>query len=283
MIVYFNGKYLDLNDVKVSPFDRGFQYADGVYEVMRTYKGKFFRYEDHMQRLAYSLNEIKIKFDKLNDLTGILARLVDANNQNNEEITAYIQVTRGAAFPRKHSFPPERVSPTVFVSTSALPKNTFSIDEGIKVILEQDIRWKRCDIKSISLLPSILANQHAVEQSAGEAVWVNDGSLTEGSHTNFFGVREGVLYTAPLSNLILSGVTRKVILEICDSLGIQVKESAIKENELESFDEFFITGTTTEVKPVVQINNLIISSGRPGVLTGKLYEAFIKTAYSHSL
>ena len=280
MVVYFNGQYSELNDVKISPFERGFQYADGVYEVMRTYSGKFFRYEDHMQRLAYSLNEIKIKFNSLNEIDKILKKLIETNHQENDDIVAYIQITRGASFPRKHSFPPENVSPTVFITTSSLVKNAETINDGIKVILEKDIRWKRCDIKSVSLLPSVLANQHAVEESAGEAVWVNNGFLTEGSHTNFFGIRNGVLYTAPLSSLILAGVTRKVILEVCESLNIEINETAIKENELEGFDEFFISGTTTEIKPVVQIDNRVVSNGRPGEITKRIYEGFVKVTAS---
>ncbi len=282
MIVYFNGKYSDLDDVKVSPFDRGFQYADGVYEVMRTYNHKFFRYEDHINRLAYSLKEVKIRFVEFNEVKKILRKLVESNNQQESEVVAYIQITRGTLFPRKHSFPPESVPPTVFISTTKI-NNSNSINTGVKIILEEDMRWKRCDIKSISLLPAVLANQHAVEESAGETVFINKGFLTEGSHTNFFGIKQDVVFTAPLSNLILSGVTRKVVLEICKSLNIKVKESAIKKSDLENYNEFFITGTTTEIKPVVQINNWIVDRGNPGNVTQKIFNEFFKLTLRQNL
>jgi len=273
MKVYFNGKYEELDNVKVSPYDRGFLYADGVYEVIRTYNGKFFRFADHMERLIYSLNSLRIIYDDVNQIENVLNQLKNENDYFSEA-TAYIQITRGSYFPRKHSFPEKNVNPTIFISVNPLIENRIENETGIKVILEKDIRWKRCDIKSVSLLPSVLANQHAKEESAGEAVWVNNGYLLEGSHTNFFGIKNEKLWTAPLSNSILSGVTRKVILELCEKINIAYLEEAINENDIKNFDEFFISGTTTEIKPVIQIDQLKISDDKPGKITKKLQSAF---------
>ena len=273
MIVFFNGKIDNQDNIKLSPFDRGFLYADGVYEVIRTYNGKFFRLEDHLERLIHSLNSIKINFKEINKIENILYQLI-VENKYTSEVMAYIQITRGTYFPRKHSFPEQNINPTVFISANPLSEDRTENETGVKVILQKDIRWKRCNIKSVSLLPNVLANQQAKEESAGEAVWVNNGSLLEGSHTNFFGVKNGEVWTAPLSNLILSGVTRKVILELCNSLNIQCKEQAISENKIKSFDEFFISGTTTEIKPIIQINNMKIQNGKPGNLTKRLQTAF---------
>ncbi len=142
--------------------------------------------------------------------------------------------------------------------------------------MQKDIRWTRCDIKSISLLPSILAHQSAKEKGASEAVFIRNGFITEGSHTNFFAVKNNMLFTPPLSNFILSGITRDVIIEICRENFIEVKEINIEEKELRNFDEIFITGTTTEVKPVIQIDDWIIKNGKPGILTRKIQDAFYK-------
>jgi len=273
MKVFFNGKFEDLENVHISPYDRGFLYADGVYEVIRTYKGKFFRLADHVQRLIYSLNAIRINFNEVNKIENILYKLIDENKYTSE-VSAYIQITRGSYFPRKHSFPDKDISPTVFISISPLLENRTENENGIAVILEKDIRWQRCDIKSVSLLPNVLANQHAKEESAGESIWVRDGYLLEGSHTNFFGVKDETLWTAPISNSILSGVTRKVILELCESIKISYIEQAINEKDIKSFNEFFISGTTTEIKPVILIDKMKILNGEPGIITKKLQAAF---------
>ncbi|MGD1006628.1 MAG: aminotransferase class IV [Ignavibacteriaceae bacterium] len=276
MIVYFNGKFLELDDVKISPFDRGFLYADGVYEVIRTYYGKLFRYADHLERFRNSLKAIKINFAETDVLEDNIYKLFKVNKYSNPNLSIYIQVTRGVSFPRKHSFPPDEVRATIFISVSPIENDALMIDKGIKVILEEDIRWSRCNIKSISLLPAVLANQHAVEEGAEEAILIKDEYLMEGSHTNFWGIKNGEAWTAPLSNFILPGVTRTVILEICNSIGIKVSEQAIHKSDIKNFDEFFISGTTTEIKSVTQINGRIIGNGKTGEITGKIYNAYLK-------
>jgi D-alanine transaminase len=282
MIVYFNGQFQELNEVKISPFDRGFLYADGVYEVIRTYYGKLFRYADHLERFKASLDAIKINYAETDLLEKNIYKLFELNKYTNPNICVYIQITRGVSFPRKHSFPSADVKPTVFISASPIENDEHVINKGIKAILEEDTRWTRCNIKSVSLLPAVLANQHAVEEGAEEAIMIRDSKLMEGSHTNFWGVKNGEVWTAPLSNLILPGITRTVILEICNNIGLKVIEQAIDKNDIDKFDEFFISGTTTEVKPVTKIEDNFIGNGRPGEITCKIYDAYLKYVESKS-
>ncbi len=275
MIAYFNGQFLDHTGIKVSPFDRGFLFADGVYEAIRTYHGKLFRYGDHLERFRRSLKEIRLDFSHITELEQIIYALIKKNGIVNESLV-YVQVTRGAAFPRAHGFPKEKTEPTIFITVQELKKNTKEQESGIKVILQEDLRWMRCDIKSISLLPAILANQKAVEAGAQEAILVRNGLITEGTHTNFFAVKEGEVVTAPLSNLILDGVTRKAVIETCGQAGIKVREEYIKSDELKNYDEFFVTSTTKDVTPVVMIDGVAVGDGKPGVLTLQLISEFRK-------
>jgi D-alanine transaminase len=273
MISYFNGQFLEHTEIMVSPFDRGFLFADGIYEAIRTYHGKLFRYEDHLERLKKSLQGIRLEFQNIDGVEQIIYKLIQRNTLAGE-VLVYLQITRGASFPRMHSFPKEKVEPTIFISVQELNEKPEEQQNGIKVILQEDLRWMRCDIKSISLLPAILANQKAVEAHADEAILVRNGLITEGTHTNFFAVRNGEVVTAPLSNLILDGVTRKVVLELCRRAGVKVREELIRADELKSYDEFFVTSTTKEITPVVMIDGAVIGNGNPGVLTLRLLSQF---------
>jgi len=273
MIVFYNGKYIPLEEVIITPFDRGFMFADGVYESIRTYGGKLFKYKEHLKRLKRSLNEIRIKYRELEELEEIIYELIK-KNRINEAALIYLQITRGSSISRTHSFPEQDVEPTLFISASPFESNKQEQREGIKAILFNDIRWMRCDIKSVSLLPNILANQKAKEASAGEAILVKDGIITEGTHTNFFAIKDNVLCTAPVSNKILAGITRSVVIELANQLSIHVKEEFIKEKELKTFSEFFITSTKKEITPVAGIDNWIVGDGKPGKITRQLQEFF---------
>lgn len=272
MITYFNGKYLPLEDVRVSPFDRGFQFADGVYEALITYNGKLFLYNEHIERLKRSLKEINLAYNGINGLEDIIYELIKKNNI--KEASVYLQITRGASYPRRHIFPGPDVQPTVFVTASEVNSSDSTQISGAKVILENDYRWDRCDIKSLMLLPAAMAQQKAHSNGAYEAIWVRDGLLKEGSHTNFFIVRDGAVFTPPLSNTILPGITRQYILNLCRTNNLEVYEEEISASGLDDFDEFFVTGTTTEIKPVVQIEDVKVGDGKPGKTTLMIKELF---------
>jgi D-alanine transaminase len=277
MIVYFNNDFKLHSEVNLSPFDRGFLFADGVYESIRTYNKKLFRYEDHLDRLKRSLKETSINFTELASIENIIYELM-IKNEIDDEALVYLQITRGSAIPRTHSFPKEKISPTIFISVQNLKENTKEQTKGVKVILQEDVRWLRCDIKSTSLLPVVLASQKASEENAAEAILVRDGLITEGTHTNFFAIKNETLYTAPISRLILEGITRKVVLELCDRFKMDYCEEFINKDDLKSFDEFFITSTTKEITPVTSIDYWTINDGEPGKITKSLQAVFKKLA-----
>ncbi len=275
MMVFINNRFVPIEEAYFSPFDRGFLFADGVYESIRTYNKKLFRYEDHLERLKRSLRETRIDFTELDPLENIIYELM-IKNEIDEEALVYIQITRGSAFPRTHSFPKEKISPTIFIFVQELNDNKEEQTNGVKVILHEDVRWLRCDIKSTSLLPVVLASQKATEENAAEAILLRDGMITEGTHTNFFAVKNETLYTAPNSRLILEGITRKVVLELCERFKIDYREEFIEKDDLKSFDEFFITSTTKEITPVTSIDYWTINEGNPGKITKSLQSLFKK-------
>jgi len=274
MLVYFNDKYIPHLEVKVSPFDRAFLFSDGVYEALRTYNGKLFRLDDHLKRLKYSLGELGMIFNNFNEIKNICIKLADINNIKTDYFI-YLQISRGVSFPRTHHYE-DNLTPNVFAFVKPIIENSKQINNGVKVILEKDLRWLRCDIKSTSLLPSAMANHKAFKSTAYEAILYRDDFITEGSHTNFFAVKNNIVFTAPLSNYILEGITRKVILELCKENKIDFFEEYIKPNNIKTFDEFFITGTTTEVTPIIQIDDWIVGGGIPGETTRKIQKLFYK-------
>ena len=276
MIVYFNNDFKLHSEVNLSPFDRGFLFADGVYESIRTYNKKLFRYEDHLARLRRSLKEIRIDFNEFDSLENIIYELIKKNEFDSESLV-YLQITRGSVLPRTHSFPKEKISPTIFISVQELIESPEEKSRGVKVILQEDVRWLWCDIKSTSLLPVVLASQKATEENAAEAILVRDGLITEGTHTNFFAVKNETVFTAPSSRLILEGITRKIVLEFCDKFKIDYQEKFINKDDLKSYDEFFITSTTKEITPVVKIDYWSVNEEQPGKLTKSLQSLFKKT------
>jgi len=273
MIVYLNGRYIPSEDASISVNDRGFIFGDGVYEVITSYKGKPFRAEQHVTRLERSLREIKIVFPDLGRLLYVCEELIRHNRLEQENSMTYIQITRGVA-PRKHTFPDGNTPPTVYMFTSPFESRDEQCDAGVKVILLPDLRWGRCDIKSISLLANILARQEAKEQGAEEALLFRDGYITEGSHSSFCAVFNGTLQTHPKTSSILPGITRDVILELCDSLNIPCREEPISVDMIRNADECMLLGSGSEIMPVVQINDATVGNGAPGPITEKLQKAF---------
>ena len=275
MLIFLHDKIIPIEESHLSPLDRGFLFADGVYESIRTYNKKLFRYEEHLARLKRSLKEIRIDFKELNSLENIIYELMIKNDIQNEALI-YIQITRGAAYPRTHSFPEEKTTPTLFISVKEFKENNLEQSQGVKVILQEDVRWLRCDIKSTSLLPVVIANQKASEEGAAEAILVRDGIITEGTHTNFFAVKDETVFTAPKSRLILSGVTRGIVLGFCKKFKIGLKEEFIEKDDLKNYSEFFITSTTKEITPVTTIDYWTVNMGEPGKITRSLQSVYKK-------
>lgn len=273
-LVFLNGKFLPRDQALISADDRGFQFADGVYEVIKYYGGNPFRMEAHLERLRHSLGEVQIRYPGLSGLTAIFKDLLAQNGLQNKDAAVYLQISRGT-HPRVHHFPgiPE---PTVYAFAFPFPSFTTMLKEGIRVITAEDIRWLRCDIKSVSLLPNTMLYQKAVEHGTGECILIRDGVVTEATHSSVFGIRDGTLFTHPLSNLILPGITRAVVLEICREHAIPCLEEPIANEVLARLDEVFLTGTGSEVMPVVQVNETIIGNGEPGILTRFLQERFFE-------
>lgn len=269
-MILVNEKFFEREEVKIDLEDRGYQFGDGVYEVVRVYNGKTFRMDDHITRLKRSVNEIRIKLPmEPAEIKEKIHQLVEKNSLKDGII--YFQVTRGAS-PRNHSFPENTTSVlTAYTRDFARPLN--DIKNGIKTVTIDDIRWLRCDIKTINLLGNVLAKQFAVENNAKEAVQIRGDYVTEGSSSNFYIVKDGTIITHPANNLILKGITRIVIEEIAAKLDIPFVEKEFTLDEALNADEAFISSTTAEVSPVIQINDHILSE-QPGPVVRKLQAEF---------
>lgn len=272
--VYLNRTFLPKEKATLSPDDRGFIFADGVYEVIKYYNGKPFRYVDHLERLERSLKETQIGFEDLTGLEAIFFRLLEENNLKGVHAGIYIQITRGAN-KRVHHFP-VGIQPTIYAFAFSLPSFTENLEKGIKVITREDIRWLRCDIKSVALLPNTMLYNQAVEAGAGECILIRDGKVTEATHSSVLAVKNGTVVTHPLSNLILPGITRKIILEICAGNSIPVEERAFSEKELYEMDELMIAGTGSEITPVIQVNDIPVGNKKPGEMTRFLQKIFFE-------
>lgn len=267
--VYLNGQYLPDDQALISPLDRGFTYGDGVYEVIRAYNGKIFLLADHFARLASSCAKMKIGAH-LTPLEEVPARLMRENGLTGDALI-YLQITRGAA-PRSHVFPPADTKPTVFALAWAFKPNPALADPGAIAILEPDVRWSRCDIKVTSLIPNSFAAQRAKDLGAHEGLFVRDGVVQEGSLSNFFAVTDGEVRTAPLSNYILPGITRAVVLDLCREHGIPSRETPVFATELADADELFLTSTVYDVVPIDRLDGRKLPAGRP--VTRRLAQLF---------
>ena len=271
--VYFNGKWMPPGEAYVSVFDRGFMFGDGVYEVTPFYKGDSFRIKDHLDRLKYSLQEIGISYN-LDPLQEIMYEALARQGLGKGDAAVYIQITRGAA-PRTH-YKPVEVEPTILLYAFPVVMEGFETREA-SVLVSDDLRWHRCDIKSISLLANIQANDLSHQRGLVENLLVRNGFFTEGSHTSIFFVKNDKIFTHPEGPHILSGITRKVIIEICADLKFEVIEKAVHIDELVEVDEIFLTGTTTQVLAVKTLfseeKEIFIAEAHK--ITRKIQQAFI--------
>lgn len=270
---FLNGRFLPLAEAAVSIEDRGFQFGDGVYEVIRTYRGRPFKLDAHLARLDRSAQAIDLRqpypFERWVEYVTEGLRLGDF-----PETKIYVQITRGTA-PRDHAYAPD-LQPTVLMTIRELqPLNATFQSTGVAAMTMKDIRWGRCDIKSINLLANVLARQQAKKRGVFESILVRDGQVTEGAVSNVFIVQDGKLITAPEGASILSGVTRQVVLELARHEGLTVQERYCSEQELLGATEVFLTGTTVEVLGVVHIDGKQIGKGQPGPVTLSLAKRFL--------
>ena len=267
-----NGKVVPLLEARIPALDRGFLFGDAVYEVLRVCGGRMWLADEHFARLARSLAAVRISGVDLDRLRKRLEQVIAAGPFL--EATAYIQITRGSA-PRAHKFP-----------IAAEPLEFFYVDHftdpyadarrtGIRVVTAPDLRWDRCDIKSTNLLANVLAMQAASEAGCTEAIlYLPDGTLTEGTHTSFFGVREEAVLTAPNSAAILPGITRGLIIGLAARAGIAMREHVVRREDLPWLSELFLTGTTSEVMPIIHVDGRAMGKGQPGPVTRRLQQAY---------
>lgn len=298
MLVYFNNQFVPIkendslsgaetcfmpkSEVRISPDDRGFTFGDGIYEVIRAYRGYLFEIERHLARLERSQRSIEMPVWDYASIAPILTTLLKKNNLTGTEAKIYIQITRGDA-PRDHAFPGNNTPLTIFITATEIPPRGPEYGTGVAAIFTDDNRWTRCDIKQIGLLPGVMANQQARSAGAHEALFVRDGIITEGTHTNFCTIIDGTLHTHPADNLILPGITLAVVLDICAELGIPVVEKGLARTDLlglldqsDARLEAMILGTITEILPIVKIDNHVIGDGQPGPFTRRIIDSFYR-------
>lgn len=278
-VAYVNGSYVESSSATVHVEDRGYQFADGVYEVIQYKNRKFTDLTPHIERLWRSMSELRItpNFSK-SSLSIIIKEIVRRNLYRNGLL--YIQVTRGVA-PRDHSFPKVITNPSLVVYQMKFKQPTpHEREQGVKVVSYQENRWNRCDIKSISLLANVLAKQHAAESNAREAIYINsDGFITEASSSNLHIINDrGEIITHPNNNHILPGVTKSTIQKLAENLQIRFTERPFSAEELKNAKECFLSSTSVGVLPVVQFDEYKISNGKPGEISLRLWEEYDKYA-----
>ncbi len=251
--------------------DRGLYFGDGVYEVIRSYNGKIFALEEHLQRFARSLAAIEIKNVDINDIRGRVRRAFDAAGIPNAKI--YFHITRGSA-PRNH-VSEDNIKPNFFLTATEIAPNIEKKTKGISVMTVPDLRWKRCDIKSLNLLANVLAHRQAAKKGCDEAILVDEkGLITEGASSAFFAITENNLQTAPLTANILPSITRQFVLKAAENVGLSIVEKSLTPAKAKKTDELFIAVTTLDIIPVIKFDEVVIGDGKPGKLTQKLMDDF---------
>ena len=268
-IVYLNGEFLPIARAQVSVLDRGFIFGDGVYEVIPVYSRHPFRLGEHITRLQQSLAGLRLADPLTTEKWQSLVRELVARNAPDDQ-SVYIQLTRGVA-PRDHAFPRD-TPPTVFMMSSALiTPPPAQIEEGVTAISARDIRWDRCDIKAVSLLPNVLLRQLAMDAGAAETVLFRDGMLTEGAASNIFAVERGTLLAPPKDNHMLPGITYDLVLELAEAHAVAVEIGHFPEARIRAADELWITSSTREVLAVVALDGQPVGNGEPGPLYRRMY------------
>lgn len=270
--VLINEHLVDEKDASVPYNDRGYVFGDGIYEYIRTYNNNIFTAKPHFERLLRSAKEIGLELKyNVEELTELIQELLAANGVVNGGV--YIQVTRGAA-PRDHAFPTPSVEANVMAFTKTYDRPYKLLEEGINAITTEDIRWLRCDIKSLNLLGNVLAKERAVKYNAQEAIQHRGDIVTEGSSSNVYAIKAGEIYTHPVNNYILNGITRMVIKDIAQEKGIPFNEGTFTVDFLRNADEIIVSSTSIEVMPVVKLDGEQVGDGEVGPITKLLQEGF---------
>lgn len=266
--VYLNGAFLPQEEACIPVTDRGFLFGDGVYEVIPAYAGRLFRLPHHLQRLQNSLDGIRLS-NPMDDsawetvLNELLQRNRSADSPAADQ-SVYLQVTRGSVAKRDHAFP-EATPPTVYAVSNPIPEPDPEVTaRGVPAITADDNRWQRCDIKAITLLANVLLRQQAVDAGAAEAILVRDGLAIEGSASNLFVINKGEVITPPKGPQLLPGITRDLVLELCEQHGVVCREADIPADELRQADEIWVTSSTREIVPITQLDGRAVGSGKPG-------------------
>ncbi len=271
-IVYLNGDFMPIDEARIPVLDRGFIFGDGVYEVIPVYSGQPFRFAEHLRRLRYSLDKVRIASPHSDaEWMHLTSEIIRRNSGDDQSI--YLQITRGVA-KRDHAFP-KNVTPTVFMmSTPLVTPAPALVESGVACITARDYRWENCDIKSVSLLGNCLLRQLSVDAGAAETILFRDGKLTEASASNVFVVKDGVLLTPPKDNLVLPGITYDVVLEIARAREFQVEVRPVTEAEVRGADEVWVTSSTKEVLAVTSLDGKPVGDGKPGPLFRRMHALY---------
>lgn len=271
--LFLNGDYLPEQEAAIPVLDRGFLFGDGVYEVIPVFGGHPFRLEQHMARLSRSLAEVRIPDPHTREAwAAVFHRILELNPGGDRSL--YIQVTRGVMAHREHAFSGE-LAPTVLVMVNPIaPPDPAVLEQGVSAVVMEDHRWSRCDIKAITLLPNVLARQHAVDAGATEAILVRNGLAIEGAASNLFIVVDGVLVTPPKDRQLLGGITRDLVLELAEAAGMPVMETALPASRLLEASEIWLTSSTREILPVTRLEGAPVGDGLPGPVWARMHALY---------
>ena len=270
-LAMFDKKLVNYDQLEPVYLDRGVFFGDGVYEVLRSYNGRIFALEDHMRRFAMSLSAIAIAGVDIKQIKSKVEKAYHTSGIANARI--YFHITRGSG-DRKHTFS-EKSEPTFFLTVTELPDAESCKINGISVSTEPDLRWKRCDIKSLNLLANVMARNEAAKKGCDEAILVDQaGYITEGAGSSFFAVFGNSIQTAPLTANILDSVTRKYVIRAAEKIGIETIEESMPQQKPKNADELFIAVTTKGIVPIVRFNDVTIGDGKPGKITKQLISQF---------
>lgn len=268
---YVDGAYLPLAEARVSPMDRGFLFGDGAYEVIPVYSRRAFRLDEHVARLGNTLAAMRLANPHgADEWKAIILEIVARNPWDDQSV--YLQVTRGADTKRNHAFPGPEVKPTVFLMSEPLvTPSAEQLATGIAAVSAADIRWLRCDLKTVSMLANCLLRQHAIDHGCMETVLFRDSFLTEGAASSIFVCKDGVLLVPPKSHLMLPGITYDVVLELARRHGMKHEVREVLEAEVRSADELWMTSSTKEVLPITSLDGRAVGDGKPGPMGRQMY------------